>query len=200
MAKVSLAFRIESDRKKALQSRADDMGISLADFLRDGVELLEEFDLHFWKRIVRISESVNLKPSKVIQNIIIEQFAFLDSARKDSSNSPYNLGMFAFNEEGLITGEQLYSLRKLIHTRNRFSEQINTLKTQVTTMMLQVMELEELQREASTLGNTDISRTLTTEIKMAQAHLKEAQDNLRKSESQLVMIEAEFLSIREEGK
>lgn len=193
MAKVSLSFRIDSERKEALQARADEMDMSLADFLRDGAELLGDLDLLLWKRVLRLSETLNISPSKVLQNIVLEQFAIKDARSERTGTTRQSYEMFPFDDEGLITGNTLFELRKRHHRTRSYKNKISWLRGKIQNLEIR-LEKERGYLAARTYKSEDLEMFIAE----LEVELSKRYADLMKEEARLAEIEEISLGFTEQ--
>ena len=109
---VMTALKLRKSEKEELSKIAEERGTSFSALLREGGRLLGDFDPFFLNKISEYSTKFGIKPSMIIQNLIIKQLAY-EAAEVEVYGSVDRIrNEFVYTDEGPITGTKLFEMLK----------------------------------------------------------------------------------------
>ena len=115
-----------------MDEAAKKLGMSRNELIVNGINLMVNFDTHFYKRLEAYSKRLNVPMWLAIQNLIIKRWA-QDAAKSDvygGLSEP--MVEFMYGEDGTITGKDLYEMAYQMEFDEQAKERIAALEKEIS--------------------------------------------------------------------
>ena len=127
MATKTLGFRLPEETWKKLEAEARGKGVSMTDLARQKVMLSTDFEGPVQTLIDHYSSVLNISRHEVVETILTDYLAMQQAHSDVWGSGKLILEEFTFTEQGLMRGEDLFELRKAVHTQEFMREKVKTL-------------------------------------------------------------------------
>jgi len=117
---------------EVMDEAAKKLGMSRNELIVNGINLMVNFDTHFYKRLEAYSKRLNVPMWLAIQNLIIKRWA-QDAAKSDvygGLSEP--MVEFMYGEDGTITGKDLYEMAYQMEFDEQAKERIAALEKEIS--------------------------------------------------------------------
>lgn len=112
-------------KKKAVELMGDE---NLSEFFIEAARFLCDMDYASYSRIVKRALDLRTTESIVAQNMLIERFAEQEAKEEVCGPEARILPEFMLTTQGMVTGEELFKIRKQMHKNKLISERIELMR------------------------------------------------------------------------
>lgn len=117
---------------EVMDEAAKKLGMSRNELIVNGINMMVNFDTHFYKRLEAYSKRLNVPMRLAIQNLIIKRWA-QDAAKSDIYGGVSEpLVEFMYGEDGTITGKDLYEMAYQMEFDEQAKERIAALEKEIS--------------------------------------------------------------------
>jgi hypothetical protein len=127
MASKTLGFRLPEETWKKLEAEAQGKGVSMTDLARQKVMLSTDFEGPVQKLFDHYSTTLKISRHEVIEAILTDYVAMHQAHLDIWGPGKLILEEFVFTENGLMRGQELFEVRKAVHTREFKREKVKVL-------------------------------------------------------------------------
>ena len=127
MASKTLGFRLPEETWKKLEAEAQSKGMSMTDLARQKLMLTTDFDGPVQALVDHYSSVLNISRHEVIETILTDYVAMHQAHSDVWGPDKLILEEFAFTERGVMRGQELFEMRKAVHTQEFKREKVKML-------------------------------------------------------------------------
>ena len=127
MATKTLGFRLPEETWEKLEAEAQGKGVSMTDLARQKVMLSTDFEGPVQALVDHYSSVLNISRHEVVEAILTDYVAMQQAHSDVWGSGKLVLEEFTFTEKGLMRGEDLFELRKAVHTQEFMREKVKAL-------------------------------------------------------------------------
>jgi hypothetical protein len=127
MASKTLGFRLPEETWKKLEKEAQSKGMSMTDLARQKVMLATDFEGPVQTLVEQYSSVLNISRHEVVEAILTDYVAMQQAHSDVWGPGKLILEEFTFTEQGVMRGQELFELRKTVHTQEFKREKVKML-------------------------------------------------------------------------
>jgi hypothetical protein len=127
MISKTLGFRLPEETWKKLEAEAQGKGMSMTDLARQKVMLATDFEGPVQALVDHYSSVLNISRHEVIEAILTDYVAMQQAHSDVWKPGRLILEEFTFTEQGIMRGQELFDLRKAVHTQEFKREKVKKL-------------------------------------------------------------------------
>lgn len=129
---INIRLTKECPLTEVMDEAAKKLGMSRNELIVNGINLMVNFDTHFYKRLEAYSKRLNVPMWLAMQNLIIKRWA-QDAAKSDVYGGLTEpLIEFMYGENGTITGKELYEIAYKEEFEKQAKERIENLEKEIS--------------------------------------------------------------------
>jgi hypothetical protein len=127
MASKTLGFRLPEETWEKLEQEAQSKGMSMTDLARQKVMLTTDFEGPVQALVDHYSSVLNISRHEVVEAILTDYVAMQQAHSDVWGPGKLILEEFTFTERGVMRGQELFDLRKAVHTQEFKREKVKML-------------------------------------------------------------------------